>query len=511
METIAVKSTDSQVRLLTNGKLIFMNTIWNILGNVLPLIIAFISIPLLIKSLGIDRFGILSLAWVVIGYFGLFDLGLGRALTKMVSAELGSGTTERIPSLVWTTLLIMLFLGIVGAVILASISSLLTYDILRIPPALRVETFQSLILLAVSVPIVIITSGFKGVLEAKQCFGIANAIRVPLSILMYAGPLFVIPFSQQLQPVIAVLLAVRIIGLLAHLKLCLYVLPELRKNIFVKLDIIKPLFKLGGWMTVSNIVGPLMVYGDRLLISGIISVSLIAYYTTPCEVVSKVLIIPSALVGVLFPAFCASYKSDRCHAVMLWDRSIKYIFIILFPITLLIIAFSYEGLTLWLGQEFSFNAFHILRWLAFGVYVNSFSQLPFTLIQGAGRPDITAKFHLIQVPIYLTLVWFLTKWYGLEGAAMAWTLRVLVDAGLLFYMARRFLFEIDMQFRLHFYVFIGSVCFFILICLIDNAILKTILTASLLTLFALITWTVFLSQGEKDTFRTWFKIKSHVS
>ena len=82
------------------GRKLAKNTLWNLLGQGVPLLVALLTIPHLIQGLGIDRFGVLSLAWMVIGYFSLFDMGLGRALTKLVAEKLGTGQTQDIPPLV---------------------------------------------------------------------------------------------------------------------------------------------------------------------------------------------------------------------------------------------------------------------------------------------------------------------------------------------------------------------------------------------------------------------------
>ena len=84
---------------LTQGRLLARNTVWNLGGQVAPLVVAIFAIPPLIKGLGTDRFGVLTLAWVVIGYFSLFDLGLGRALTKLVAGQ--EGKTLRLSGLRW--------------------------------------------------------------------------------------------------------------------------------------------------------------------------------------------------------------------------------------------------------------------------------------------------------------------------------------------------------------------------------------------------------------------------
>ena len=151
---------------------------------------------------------------------------------------------------------------------------------------------------------------------------------------------------------------------------------------------------------------------------------------------------------------------------------------------------------LWLGAEFARNSFHILRWLAVGVYINSFAQVPFGLIQGAGRPDITAKFHIVQVPLYVAAVWLLIKAFGLEGVAIAWVLRIALDAGLLFYMSWRFS---DGHFNLAKYMAIFS-CSLLAIFSTYFAMgiaVKITITLSILICSLMIMWSILLTKDEK--------------
>ena len=118
---------------LTHGSLLARNTLWNLGGQVAPLVTAIFAIPLLIKGLGMDRFGLLTLAWVVIGYFSLFDLGLGRALTQLVAKKLGARQEAEIPALVWTGLILMLIMGLIGTLVVSLLSPWLVQDALKIP------------------------------------------------------------------------------------------------------------------------------------------------------------------------------------------------------------------------------------------------------------------------------------------------------------------------------------------------------------------------------------------
>jgi O-antigen/teichoic acid export membrane protein len=182
-----------------------------------------------------------------------------------------------------------------------------------------------------------------------------------------------------------------------------------------------------------------MVTLDRFLIGAMVSMAAVAYYATPYEIVTKLWLIPGALVGVMFPAFSTSLAQDRGRAALLYGRSVKYILLILFPMVLLIVVLAADGLKLWLGPEFAENSARVLQWLAAGVFLNSLAQVPFALVQGAGRPDLTAKLHLIELPCYLLALWWLIHVRGIEGAAIAWTGRVAIDAMVLFGLGRRFL------------------------------------------------------------------------
>jgi O-antigen/teichoic acid export membrane protein len=287
--------------------------------------------------------------------------------------------------------------------------------------------------------VIISTAALRGYLEAQQRFALINALRVPMGVFTFVGPLLVLPFSRSLFPVVAVLTTGRLIAWVAHLLLCVRVTPALGHGIAWRREAAGPLLRFGGWMTVSNVVGPLMVTFDRFLIGALVSMSAVAYYATPYEVVTKLWLIPGALVGVMFPAFSTSSLQDRNRMTRLFGRSVKYLLLILFPMVLLAVVLAQDGLKLWLGAEFAQHSFRVLQWLAVGVFINSLAHVPFAMVQGVGRPDLTAKLHLIEMPAYLAALWWLTKTYGIEGAAIAWAARAGVDALVLFVLARRFL------------------------------------------------------------------------
>ncbi len=429
------------VKGLTKGSLLAGNTFWNLVGTAFPLLVAIFCIPLLKRSLGTDRLGVISLAWVVIGYFGFFDLGLSRALTKLVAEKLGQARHDEIPPLIWTSLALMSAMGLIGTALALLLAPWMVERLLKVPHEIFGETLSAFYWIGCSIPMVVATAGLRGVLEALQKFRLATAIRVPMGVFSYLGPVLVLPFSHSLVAVMMVLVAGRLLGALAHLWACFYVMPDLRHSIGFHRAYARPLLSFGGWMTITNLVGPLMVTFDRIVVGALISVAAVAYYSIPYEVVTKLWIIPMALVGVLFPAFSATAESDRSRLVFLYDCGLKYLFLVLFPVTLFLIALAPDALRFWLGGDFALNSAPVARALAIGVFLNGLAQVPFSHLQGSGRPDITARIHLMELPLYAGMLFVLAQRMGIRGVALAWLIRVVADSVLMFWFSWRELRE----------------------------------------------------------------------
>jgi O-antigen/teichoic acid export membrane protein len=423
------------------GRLLVRNTGFNLVGVGVMFLLALFAIPLLLGGLGAQRFGILALAWGAVGYFTLFNLGLGRALTQMLAARSAAGRNQEIPSLVWTALLLILALGVLAALVLMAAAPPLLDRGLRVPPELRSEAHSAFRILALGLPFVVSAAGLVGVLEARQRFGTINSVVIPTSVATYLGPVLVLQFTNSLVPVVALLVASRAAAWLAYLVLTVREIPSLLSGVRFDAKLVPSLFRLGGWMTISNVVSPIMVYLDRFLIGALLSMAGVAYYVASQEVVLKLGAIPSAAVAVLFPGFASGYGRDNAKLASLVGRGLRMMILLLFPIVLVVVTFAGEGLTLWLGEEFAANGTGILQWLAVGLLINGFAQVPSTVVQGIGRPDLNARLHLLELPLYLVLAWVLIVRHGIEGAAMAWVIRVAVDAVALLWIAGRLLPE----------------------------------------------------------------------
>ncbi|HET9177463.1 MAG TPA: flippase [Terriglobia bacterium] len=416
--------TTSAIHVDVSGRTLARNTALNLTGRVAPLVVAIATVPYVIHHLGPDRYGLLSLAWIVVGYFALFNLGMGPATTKFVAELLGKGEAGKLPQLVWTALACQTCMGLAGGIVLAAASPFLVERVLKIPPGLHAEAHLVLLIMAALLPFDFASGSMQGVLGASQRFDLLTAVSLPASTLSYLLPVVVLALGYGLPAIVLVLALARLASLAVVTVICLRLYPALRR---VRFDfrLVRSLLGFGGWVTVTSAVGPILTYFDRFLIGAVVSVAAVGYYAPPFMIATKMWILPTSLVATLFPAFSTSAgRGDGEWIRRTLVRSLKFLILIVGPTALLMVFFARPFLTLWLGTQYADEGALVLQIMALAVFVNSLAWVLFSLLQGLGRPDIPAKLHLAELPFYLLLVWFLATRFGLPGAAFAWALRV---------------------------------------------------------------------------------------
>lgn len=411
------------------------HTLFNLLGLGAPLLFALVSIPVLVQSLGPERFGLLTLIWAVTSYFGLFDLGLGRALTQQLAIVLDQRRNAEVGPLCASALLLMGAVGFVGGAAMIALAPW-GVDLIKALPDRR-EAVQATVVMGLVTPLIVLTAGLRGMLEACHAFEALNYIRLPMGLWTFAGPWLVLVYLGPDLVLITLALALgRAVAALVHAWLAWRKLPQLRGQLHVRRAWLRPLLKSGGWLTLSNVVSPFMGYVDRFVIGAVVSAAAVAYYATPQEIVTKLWIIPGALTAVLFPAFAAQVAKQDGSSWPLYDRAVAALFIALLPITAGLALFAYELLNLWLGPVFAKESALVLQIFALGILINCLAHVPLTWLHGAGQFRAPALLHCAELPLFLLALWLLSARFGLLGAALAWLIRMCADAALLFLIVR---------------------------------------------------------------------------
>jgi len=243
-------------------------------------------------------------------------------------------------------------------------------------------------------------------------------------------------FGPRLDYTVGTLVLARYFILSAHYLCARRVIGNTADNLSTKES--RQLFQFGGWMTLSNIISPLMVVADRFLIANVLGAAVVAYYTIPAEFMIRLLILPAALTTTLFPVFSKNLSEKKfTSALALYKKSMKSIVLMMGSVTASVVIGARFGIDLWLGPEFAEKSSTVASVLAVGILFNSMAQIPHAFIQASGDARSTALIHVFESALYIPALFLLMQLHGIIGAALAWTLRALLDLVLMHIRAMR--------------------------------------------------------------------------
>lgn len=420
--------------------LLARNSLYNLVTQLFLMFLGVWAIPIIVRGIAEERFGLLSLVWAFLGYFGLLDFGISRAATKFVADSLARENHEEVRRVISTSLGLMTGIGFVCSVCLWAATSLLVSSVFSVDPQLEPEAMESLHLTAVALPFVLVAGVVRGVQMAYQRFDIVNLLQLGLGVAQWVGSAILVYLGYGLTAIIGLLVTARIILALVSLALLWKIVGGgIALRTAWDASLVRSVFAFGGWVAVSQILAPLFLYLDRIVIGAMLTLTAVAYYTVPQEIVSRLLVFPLSLTLVLFPMLSSGNLASESHREHsgLYKRSVKHLFSLVFPLALLAIALAPEFLQWWVGEEFASHSEVVFQVLSAGFFFNALAQLPATALQAAGLPNVTAKIHLLEVvPTIIVMVACIFLW-GLIGAAISWSLRAFGDCILLFIAARR--------------------------------------------------------------------------
>ncbi len=423
------------------SRLVARNAFWNVAGTLASLGVGLVALPVLLHAMGAPQLGVFTLALGLIGFSGLLDLGLGRALTQTVASALGCRRPRAaVAALVWFVLYLLAGFGLLWALLLWWAVPAVVTHLFNLNGELARETIFGLRAVALSMPFSLLATGAMGALEGLQEFRRVSSQRAALSVVQFGFPAFVALLRLDLGWVIAALASSRVLSSAVWLRGLRRLLPRQQGDQHQREDL-HHLLRFGGWLSVSNLVGPLMAYADRFYLASLFPPAALAYYTVPYDSLLRITTLPVTAMGAVFPALAES-QNEPARAGPLVRFSIQALVALMLPPLLLATVFASPLLTLWLGPAFARQSASIFQCLVLGVFLNSTAHLPFALLQAHGRADLTAKLHVGELPLFaVMLVWAVGRW-GVEGAALAWTMRVALDTGLLYAAALRLLPEL---------------------------------------------------------------------
>jgi len=405
------------------------DTVYNLCGSIAPMFVSLVTVPIYLHLIGNARYGVLAIVWLFLGYFGIFDPGITRAAAYHIARLHGKDREKERESVFWTALLVNSVFGLAGGLALYLAARPIFIHFFKMSGAIRAEVLTSLPWMAASIPVAVTAGVLVGALQAREWFGFTNSVNVGNAAMVQLAPLAVAYWhGPELSWLIPTVLIARTLGIIPGAVALKHALPLGVGGRFDR-SRLKDLFTYGGWVTITNVISPLLSSMDRLLIGSLLSAEAVAFYTVPFNLVSRASILPGALSSSLFPKLSRGSTEESSR---LASDSVAALAAVMTPVIVIGMAALPVFLRLWVGRSFAEQAASVGIVLLMGIWVNGLAYIPFGHLQATGRPDLVAKFHAYEFLPFIGLLWFGLHSFGLLGAAWAWTIRVAFDAALLF-------------------------------------------------------------------------------
>lgn len=398
------------------------NAMYNVLGAAVPSVLTLVTVPLYLAVIGVERFGVLTLCWAIIGYAGVLDIGLGLAAARKIAAARDGGPEAG--ELFWTTMWISLLIGLAGAVVMYAGANAYFGTLAEAGSPLGEELRSAAAMLAAVVPIVMVGGVLVGALTGRERFLLLNLTGAVSNSLTAGLPLLAAYFwRSDLETLLGALLVARLLPIPFLYWSCKRSVP-LGGPMRPVWHRARELLSFSSWLTLTLTANAVIQTLDRLLIGSRIGPAAVPIYTIPYGLVSRIVLIPHSLSTALFPRFAYVGEEEKAR---LTSSSIQGVTVIITPAIIAVIACSDPFFRLWIGAELASFAAPVAYVLAGGFWVYSIGHVAYSKLQAIGRPDLVAKVLLCELVPYSILLVVGLWAFGVIGAAFAFTARAFFD------------------------------------------------------------------------------------
>ena len=482
-------------------------SLWTLLGQVLPMAVALIATPFTIRFLGSEAYGVVILVGLIPMYFSFADFGMGIASTKFGSEAYGEGNRKKEGEIARTAALIAFLTSLVVAVPILVLSPWIVTEF-NVPEDLHGAASIGLKIASVSLVLTILGSVLNTPMLARLRMDLNSITTAVPRILLGVFTPIVLYFGGGVVGAVLVGFVVTFLGAVFVIYLSGRLLPELF-GLSINRSFVRPLLKMGGGWLVAVIAAVLLVNLEKLALTRMASVKSLAYYSLAFTFANTATLFSTAMLTSLIPAFSQLLTPEKKHEFdSLFARSMRLNLILLLPAVMVLFVAAKPFFTLMGREEFARESTLPFYILLFGLFFNILAYVPHSTIVAKGRTDALAKLYWLELGFYALAVFFLIKFFGIAGAAAAWSLRVILDAFAIIWISKR---VAEVPFRLfhHLPGLVAAVAMLIPAALFaafyDNFSLWLILLAPVcITLYLILVWRTFVEQGERE----WIKSRA---
>jgi len=403
---------------MSRSRILVRNTSWNFASQGWLIALGFVITPYIIRKLGADAYGVLSIIGVVIGYFGFLDLGLGQAVIKYVSEYYAKKEFDLIGQVISTAIALYLILGTIGAAIIALLSEWLVRSILKIPTDLMDISLFAFYVSALGFLINMPLTVFGSIPGALQRFDITNKIGIGVGTLQLSLTVLLLHSGYFLKAIVIMTIFISILSILLYANVLKRLLPKIKIRPAFSRRILNDMFRFGGFMLIARVAGTVVFQTDRIIIGIFFPISYVTYYSVPHSLAKKLLIVPTSIGTAAFPAASELSSLNLQEELReLYLRTTKFLVLLALPLVATFIVLGDKLLAYWLDPEFSLRSATALQILSCAIFVMLLTQPSTDISRGTGRPEWLAISAGSNAIMNVVLCMLLVPRLGINGAA----------------------------------------------------------------------------------------------
>lgn len=379
-----------------------------------------VVLPILVRGLGPERYGLLALSLAVIGFAAIADLGVGRAAAKYLAEDFERNETTRTQQHISSALSICSVMGVGGTLLLAASAPLLVDHVLKIPQHLAREARMVLWTTSLGLLPVLWRISLDGALSghhriAELSIGnvLANTLKAGLSIAMVLTG----------RSIVGVVIANVAVSYLHAIGLWFYTRHYFAGRIKVRLgwdaDIARELVRLGLLTSASSfLAGILLFYFDRFVIAVFLPLAVLGYYSTAFDITSKQCYISNPIGQAFFPVFSGKSKAGAGEFEKHYFRAAKLQAVGLTGLAAMLVVLGRPLLTYWISPDIAVHSSAVLGVLTVGMLLSSYANLPYiAILAGSERPEVCPKIFAAAFAVHVVASLALVKAAGVLGVA----------------------------------------------------------------------------------------------
>jgi O-antigen/teichoic acid export membrane protein len=405
--------------------LVARNVLANVGGGVWSGLMALVFIPVYIRFMGMEAYGLVGFFATLQAVFSLLDLGLSTTLNREFARLAGKeGTLRDMRNLLRSLEIIYWITGIVSSLAIIALSHVIAFRWVH-AQQLPAETVQRAVIvmgLVVSVqwPLALYSGGLVGL----QRQVLLNGFNAGAATARGAGAILVL---WLVSPTIVAYFVWQVIVSCVHTLAVATVLwrqlASADSPAHFDATLIRAIHRFAAGMLGISAMGILLTQLDKLILSRLLTLEAFGYYSLAAAVAASLYRLVSPVFTALFPRFSQLAASDEAALVPLYHRACQSMTALVVPVTVFIAFFSMELLRIWTRNESTARiAAPILTLLILGTAVNGLLNLPYALQLAYGWTRLSLIANAVAVAVLGPALFVVTSRYGAIGAAAVWCL-----------------------------------------------------------------------------------------